>query len=769
MALPRFIRDSLLGVTDLMRGAAGEMPAGEELSPRATLSLMDIPAAGALRGAQAFDPNMLAANWGGKNHKRRLQQLYHGSRGEDTAKGLREQGAFTRGRSAELGIPGTSLSYDPGVSAGQFGGSSPETFFLNRHDIDPSEVYNLRPSDYAAKDYSGAIPSHGATTPGKTPEGDPVSNLFVEAQMKQESDPGEAASYVANKLNWDIDYDPKGGGMYQFQTPSGTKTADDIDEVLTTLQSEFPAVFEKLYSGAPKQGGSMAAVGGNPFEALQDQAENIAEFAGPQQAANMMPHFMQNVKVEPIEQGGPWQATWPDGQTKQYGTISDLIQDGIDHPDVYWSNVADEAEVSSIAKMYSSTPEQEGDSILESLVSSFEKTETPKLSPSQKWLVENDELKGALDNAGFAVVKEGDGYVALDMDDFEPQAIGNTPMEVAGELASKNLISGSDLAKLDQMFQAGRSAGSLDPGAPERGAALVRKPQSYYQEGEYFAPQETGGQGRFTPLAANQATNRQPSGLRQQQRGKNLAKQYQAADRTLEGVRSAVSPQETLSKLAPLKSVEGGAARRELARDAAIALRRQVNAFGNKEEDLVSKAFFPKQYEQMVRLQRLAQDIEDARNLQEQRKSSAVRGPRRGAERAEFDDAVRQETRAIDRFYKALEESDVPVTDNRRRWDVISGDVARLARMARGQTGPLVNMGPDGRTFAQNLKQLITQAGAEGVPIRQFATRLQNDLLDRGPITSALARNDVEEAMQALARGAARDEFDMDNPEDIMR
>jgi hypothetical protein len=33
----------------------------------------------------------------------------------------------------------------------------------------------------------------------------------------------------------------------------------------------------------------------------------------------------------------------------------------------------------------------------------------------------------------------------------------------------------------------------------------------------------------------------------------------------------------------------------------------------------------------------------------------------------------------------------------------------------------------------------------------------------------ALRRNDVESALQTLMRGAARDEFDMDNPEDIMR
>jgi hypothetical protein len=388
-------------------------------------------------------------------------------------------------------------------------------------------------------------------------------------------------------------------------------------------------------------------------------------------------------------------------------------------------------------------------------------------SAADQWMAsaDSDVAKGALSDAGFVIIKEGNNYVGLDTVDFEQMAIGSTPMEVAGELASKDLITGSNLAELDQMFQAGRSAGSLDPGAPEGGAALVRKPQSYYQEGEYFAPQETGGQGRLTPLAASEVQG----GRRQQQRGKNLAKQYQAADRTLEGVRSAVSPQETLSKLAPLKSVEGGAARRELARDAAIALRRQVNAFGNKEEDLVSKAFFPKQHKQMERLQKLAQDIEDARNLQDQRRSSAVRGPRRGAERAEFDDAVRQETRAIDRFYKALEESDVPVTDNRRRWDVISGDVARLARMARGQVGPIANMGLSGNVVAKNLKQLITQAGAEDVPIRQFSKRIMEDLQARGPITSALARNDVEAAMQALARGAARDEFDMDNPEDIMR
>jgi hypothetical protein len=383
----------------------------------------------------------------------------------------------------------------------------------------------------------------------------------------------------------------------------------------------------------------------------------------------------------------------------------------------------------------------------------------------QPSLESQDVLGGALDNAGFVVIKDGDAnYVAYDVMDGEPISVGHTPIEPLNDLVGMNLISGADMQKVQSMLDKQPSR-QLDPGGPAQGAALVRKPQSYYQEGEYFAPQETGGQGRLTPLAASEVQG----GRRQQQRGKNLAKQYQAADRTLEGVRSAVSPQETLSKLAPLKSVEGGASRRDLARVAASQLRRQVNAFGNKEEDLVSKAFFPKQYEQMVRLQELAQDIEDARNLQNQRKSSAVRGPRRGAERAEFDDAVRQETRAIDRFYKALEESDVPVTDNRKRWDVISGDVSRLARMARAQTGGLVEMGPDGRTVANNLKQLITQAGAEGVPIRQFAARMVNDLQDSGPITEALRRNDVESALQTLMRGAARDEFDMDNPEDIMR
>jgi hypothetical protein len=309
----------------------------------------------------------------------------------------------------------------------------------------------------------------------------------------------------------------------------------------------------------------------------------------------------------------------------------------------------------------------------------------------------------------------------------------------------------------------------LDPGGPAQGAALIRKPQSYYQEGEYFAPQTTGGQARLQPFAANEVTNMQPSGMRQQQRGKNLARKYRGADNALTGVRSSTSPQELLAKLAPLRAVEGGAARRELARDAAKAFRQRLNAFGNTEEELVAKSFFPQQQKQVERLEMLAQDIEDARALQDRRQSSAARGSRRGAARAEFDDAVRQETRAIDRFYKALDESAVPVMDNRKRWDVISGDVARLARMARGQHGPMVNMGPDGRTVANNLKQLITQAGSEGVPIRQFAARMVNDLQDSGPITEALRRNDMESALQTLMRGAARDEFDMDNPEDIMR
>lgn len=718
LALPGFIRDSLLGVTDMMRGAAGEVPAGEELPPRATMALMDVPAAGSLRGAGAFDPSMLAANWGGKNHAKRLQQLYHGTRNQGGAQGLREQGQYTRGRSAELGIPGTSLSYDPGVSAGQFGGNSPDTFFLNRHDIDPQEVYNLRPSDYLAKDFSGALP-------GK-------------------ADPNAPKQAPANAM----------------APPS---------------QNLPPAA-------------ASTPLGGNPYEALQDYAENIAEFEGGKAAVDMLPHFMQNVKFQTLEKGGPYQATWPDGQTKQYGTVSDMIVDGIDHPDVYWSNVDSEQSVKSLAQMYSSqgddvaaqvgddmAPSVQDDALDDMFAQTADAVEDeldipqPPGVKNQASLESQDVLGGALDNAGFVVVKDdGGSYVAYDVMDKEPISVGNTPMEPVSDLVGMNLISGTDMQKVQAMLDK-QAPTTADPGGPEAGAQLIRKPQSYYQEGEYFAPQDTGGQGRIEPRAANEPTNYQPSGMRQQQRGKNLSEQYRRADNSLTGVRNAVSPQEALAKLAPMKSAEGGAARRDLARTAAQKLRQQMNAFGDSEEALVAKSFFPQQQGQLERLQRLAQDIEDARTLQDQLQGSAARGARRGPARTEFDDAVRQETRAIDRFYKALEESDLPVMENRKRWDVISGDVARLARMARAQHGAMLQMGPDGKVVADNLKQLITQAGMEGVPIRQFATRMVNDLQDRGPITEALRRNDVEAAMQALAKGAARDEFDMDNPEDIMR
>lgn len=104
--------------------------------------------------AQALGGNFIGATMGGKSHAGRLQQLYHGTKaslGPEVA----AQG-FKRGKSAELSIPGTSVSFDPTTSR-EFSGNSGPIFKVDPGGITPNEVYNLRPSQYATGDYKDAF------------------------------------------------------------------------------------------------------------------------------------------------------------------------------------------------------------------------------------------------------------------------------------------------------------------------------------------------------------------------------------------------------------------------------------------------------------------------------------------------------------------------------------------------------------------------------------------------------------------------------------
>ena len=60
------------------------------------------------------------------------------------------QGGFRRGASAELNVPGTSVSNDPMLSFRAFAENEPDRLLRTRAEIDPSTVRNLSPGEYSA-------------------------------------------------------------------------------------------------------------------------------------------------------------------------------------------------------------------------------------------------------------------------------------------------------------------------------------------------------------------------------------------------------------------------------------------------------------------------------------------------------------------------------------------------------------------------------------------------------------------------------------------
>lgn len=79
--------------------------------------------------------------------KGRASPLYHGTPNDEDLDYILEEG-FTKGRSSELQLPGTSVSRDPLVSSELFADSRPENVLKVDLDIDPSEIANLKPSEY---------------------------------------------------------------------------------------------------------------------------------------------------------------------------------------------------------------------------------------------------------------------------------------------------------------------------------------------------------------------------------------------------------------------------------------------------------------------------------------------------------------------------------------------------------------------------------------------------------------------------------------------
>jgi hypothetical protein len=75
--------------------------------------------------------------------------LWHGVRRTGATDAIRNEG-FTRGRSAEIHAPGTSMSSDPNLSYSGFAENDVNQMLRARANVDPTQVRNYSPGEYSA-------------------------------------------------------------------------------------------------------------------------------------------------------------------------------------------------------------------------------------------------------------------------------------------------------------------------------------------------------------------------------------------------------------------------------------------------------------------------------------------------------------------------------------------------------------------------------------------------------------------------------------------
>lgn len=141
---------------DVQEGGYGNIKLNDaaELAAEATGLGWGAGVKGALQ--HGIDPATLAAAFGGKRHARALDNMYHGVSSGDSLvtsnmskKDKVATEGFQKGRSAELNLEGTSITPDPRVAYG-FGDRNISNVLKVDTDVRPSEVFNLRPSEYLA-------------------------------------------------------------------------------------------------------------------------------------------------------------------------------------------------------------------------------------------------------------------------------------------------------------------------------------------------------------------------------------------------------------------------------------------------------------------------------------------------------------------------------------------------------------------------------------------------------------------------------------------
>jgi hypothetical protein len=383
-----------------------------------------------------------------------------------------------------------------------------------------------------------------------------------------------------------------------------------------------------------------------------------------------------------------------------------------------------------------------------------------------------------LGKSGFQVKPSGNtAFVAYD-EDNEPMAMGSSVEEVVNSLAQQDLIQGTDQQKILSAIGAQQTSGAAGTQSGS-GAQLIAKPQSYYKESEYFAPQQTGGQsrlkGRRAPLhEVYGEVGREP----------DLTNFPSDADS---------APDQLRDILTTVRESRGPRTQR---REAGLELAREARAYSTDElNQAFNETFFPKQHQQMQEIKELATEAVNAqREAQQIINQGRLEAP--GAEldapaRKKVDDLFRQHTQALEEMRRRAEKADVPGKSNARAGSRALKTVRDFFSYNTPTTQQFIqNELPENHWFRQladagmgegdsatprsKMRELtadfVREAGAEYSTPGALQRDLTSYVRDQGvsPLLHAIIGREPGAAVKMLKTVSGRAQLESDDPGSIM-
>jgi hypothetical protein len=372
-----------------------------------------------------------------------------------------------------------------------------------------------------------------------------------------------------------------------------------------------------------------------------------------------------------------------------------------------------------------------------------------------------------LAKSGFELKPEATGGVSV-IDDGEVVEIHSSVEDAVNSLAQQDLIQGTDQQKILSAIGAEQTSGAAGT-QPGPGAQLIAKPQSYYKESEYFAPQQTGGQRQLQGRRADREEvfreAQQPDQVSYPSSSDSAGDQLRFAKEAVDQSRPARTQQREVGQ--------------ELAQELRSYAQDDVSAAFNA-------AFFPKQHEQLQEIKRLAIEATDARReAQQMINRGELEAP--GAEldapkRRQVDDLFRQSTQALEEMRRRIERADVPGKAPSQKGTMALGNIQNRLGLQQPEVRDVLRdiRGEDGEGFGKGLKlenawrqglvEFVREAGAEYSTPSALNRDLTSYVRDQGvePLVRAIAGRDPNAAVKMLKTVSGRAQQESDDPGSIL-